>query len=141
AVRRLAVVWGWGGGGVRGGGPYFRGGMTVGAGGAGPGGPAPFFRPPPPAMLVLAGIVSVQLGAGLAARLFAELGPAGVAGLRLWWSAIIVAVAGGRPAGRVVRAVVAERAWRGLAGVLTLCVVLGLRNFSLFQSFAPLPLG
>jgi len=103
--------------------------------------PALRLRPAPPAMLVLAGIVSIQLGAGLAARLFAELGPAGVAGLRLWWSALIVAVAGGRPAVRAVRAVVAERAWRDLAVVLAFGVVLGVMNFSIYQSFARIPLG
>jgi inner membrane transporter RhtA len=90
---------------------------------------------------VLAGIVSVQLGAGLAARLFAELGPAGVAGLRLWWSALIVAVAGGRPAVRAVRAVLTEHAWRDLAVVLAFGVVLGVMNFSIYQSFARIPLG
>ena len=103
--------------------------------------PAPGLRPPPPATLVLAGVVSVQLGAGLAARLFAELGPAGVAGLRLWWSALIVAVAGGRPAVRAVRSVVSEHAWRDLAVVLAFGVVLGVMNFSIYQSFARIPLG
>lgn len=103
--------------------------------------PAPGLRPAPPAMLVLAGIVSVQLGAGLAARLFAELGPAGVAGLRLWWSALIVAVAGGRPAVRAIRSVAGERAWRDLAVVLAFGVVLGVMNFSIYQSFARIPLG
>jgi inner membrane transporter RhtA len=86
-------------------------------------------------------VVSVQLGAGLAARLFAELGPAGVAGLRLWWSALIVAVAGGRPAVRAVRSVVSEHAWRDLAVVLAFGVVLGVMNFSIYQSFARIPLG
>jgi inner membrane transporter RhtA len=92
-------------------------------------------------MLVLAGIVSVQIGAGLAARLFAELGPAGVAGLRLWWSALIVAVAGARPTVRAIRAVVSEHAWRDLAVVLAFGVVLGVMNFSIYQSFARIPLG
>jgi threonine/homoserine efflux transporter RhtA len=95
----------------------------------------------PASALVLAGIVSVQLGAGLAGRLFADLGPAGVTGLRLWWSALIVAVAGGRPAIRAVRAVAATRAWRDLAVVLSFGVVLGVMNFSIYQSFARIPLG
>ena len=96
---------------------------------------------PPASALVLAGIVSVQLGAGLAARLFADLGPAGVTGLRLWWSALIVAAAGGRPAVRAVRAVIASRAWRDLVVVLAFGVVLGVMNFSIYQSFARIPLG
>jgi threonine/homoserine efflux transporter RhtA len=98
-------------------------------------------RPAPASVLVLSGIVSVQLGAGLAARLFADLGPAGVTGLRLWWSALIVAAAGGRPAVRAVRAVIASRAWRDLAVVLAFGVVLGVMNFSIYQSFARIPLG
>ncbi len=97
--------------------------------------------PAPASLLVLSGIVSVQLGAGLAARLFADLGPAGVTGLRLWWSALIVAAAGGRPAVRAVRAVLASRAWRDLAVVLAFGIVLGVMNFSIYQSFARIPLG
>jgi inner membrane transporter RhtA len=102
---------------------------------------APRLGPAPAASFVLAGIVSVQLGAGLAARLFAEAGPAGVTGLRLWWSALIVTVAGGRPAARAVRAVVADRAWRDLAVAVGFGVVLGVMNFSIYQSFARIPLG
>jgi threonine/homoserine efflux transporter RhtA len=98
-------------------------------------------RAAPASVLVLSGIVSVQLGAGLAARLFADLGPAGVTGLRLWWSALIVAAAGGRPAVRAVRTVIAGRAWRDLAVVLAFGVVLGVMNFSIYQSFARIPLG
>ncbi|MGB6452901.1 MAG: hypothetical protein WBH47_00290, partial [Streptosporangiaceae bacterium] len=97
--------------------------------------------PAPASVLVIAGIVSVQLGAGLAGRLFAELGPAGVTGLRLWWSALIVAAAGGRPAIRAVRAVVASRSWSDLLVVLAFGVVLGVMNFSIYQSFARIPLG
>jgi threonine/homoserine efflux transporter RhtA len=98
-------------------------------------------RAAPASVLVLSGIVSVQLGAGLAARLFADLGPAGVTGLRLWWSALIVAAVGGRPAAAAVRAVIARKAWRDLAVVLAFGVVLGVMNFSIYQSFARIPLG
>ncbi|MGH3301077.1 MAG: EamA family transporter [Streptosporangiaceae bacterium] len=97
--------------------------------------------PAPASVLVLAGIVSVQLGAGLAGRLFADLGPAGVTGLRLWWSALIVAAAGCRPAIRAVRGAVASRAWRDLTVVVAFGVVLGVMNFSIYQSFARIPLG
>lgn len=97
--------------------------------------------PAPAVSFVLAGIVSVQLGAGLAARLFAEAGPAGVTGLRLWWSALIVTVAGGRPAVRAVRAVVADHAWHDLAVAIGFGIVLGVMNFSIYQSFARIPLG
>ncbi|HSR84995.1 MAG TPA: EamA family transporter [Streptosporangiaceae bacterium] len=95
----------------------------------------------PASVLVFGGIVSVQVGAGLAARLFAQLGPAGVTGLRLWWSALIVAVIGGRALGRALRAVVSDRAWHDLAVAVAFGVVLGIMNFSIYQSFARIPLG
>ncbi len=95
----------------------------------------------PASLLVVGGILSVQLGAGLAGRLFADTGPAGATGLRLWWAALIVATAGGRPALRAVRAVVARRAWRDLAVVVAFGLVLGVMNFSIYQSFARIPLG
>jgi inner membrane transporter RhtA len=92
-------------------------------------------------LLVFAGIISVQLGAGQAGRMFSELGPAGVTGLRLWWSALIVAVIGGRALAKTLRAVVADRAWRDLAVAVAFGVVLGIMNFSIYQSFARIPLG
>jgi len=98
-------------------------------------------RTAPAAALVFAGIISVQVGAGLAGRMFSQLGPAGVTGLRLWWSALIVAVFGGRALARTLRAVVADRAWRDLSIALAFGVVLGIMNFSIYQSFARIPLG
>jgi inner membrane transporter RhtA len=98
-------------------------------------------RAAPAAALVFAGIISVQVGAGLAGRMFSQLGPAGVTGLRLWWSALIVAVFGGRALARTLRAVVADRAWRDLSIALAFGVVLGIMNFSIYQSFARIPLG
>jgi inner membrane transporter RhtA len=95
----------------------------------------------PASLLVFSGIISVQIGAGLAGRMFAQLGPAGVTGLRLWWSALIVAAIGGRALGRTLRAVVADRAWRDLAIAVAFGVVLGVMNFSIYQSFARIPLG
>jgi threonine/homoserine efflux transporter RhtA len=92
-------------------------------------------------LLVFGGIISVQIGAGLAGRMFADVGPAGVTGLRLWWSALIVAVVGGRALARALRAVVADRAWRDLAVAVAFGVVLGIMNFSIYQSFARIPLG
>lgn len=95
----------------------------------------------PAAALVFGGIISVQFGAGLAGRMFAQLGPAGVTGLRLWWSALIVAVFGGRALARTLRAVVADRAWHDLAIAVAFGIVLGIMNFSIYQSFARIPLG
>jgi inner membrane transporter RhtA len=95
----------------------------------------------PASLLVFAGIVSVQLGAGLAARMFSQAGPAGATGLRLWWSALIMAVFGGRALARALRAAVADRAWRDLATAAAFGIVLGAMNFSIYQSFARIPLG
>lgn len=95
----------------------------------------------PASALVFAGIVSVQMGAGLAGRLFAEIGPAGVTGLRLWWAALVMFVAAGRPAARVVRAAISDHAWRDLAVAVAFGIVLGVMNFSIYQSFARIPLG
>jgi threonine/homoserine efflux transporter RhtA len=92
-------------------------------------------------MLVFAGIISVQLGAGLAARMFSQAGPAGVTGLRLWWAAAIMAAFGGRALARTLRTVVAERAWRDLAVAVAFGLVLGAMNYSIYQSFARIPLG
>ncbi len=46
-----------------------------------------------PAVMILTGIVSVQVGAGIAAKLFHEIPPAAVTGLRLWTSAVAMAFA------------------------------------------------
>jgi inner membrane transporter RhtA len=78
----------------------------------------------PPPVLVLTGIVSVQVGAGLAARLFTEVPPAAVTGLRLWTAAVLLAVIG----------------WRGLAAAVR-GVTLAIMNFSIYQAFARVPLG
>jgi inner membrane transporter RhtA len=95
----------------------------------------------PASLLVFAGIVSVQVGAGLAGRMFSQLGPAGVTGLRLWWSALIVTLVGGRGLARTLRTVVADRAWRDLSIAVAFGVVLGIMNFAIYQSFARIPLG
>lgn len=92
-------------------------------------------------MLVFAGIISLQLGAGLAARMFSEAGAAGMTGLRLWWSALIMAAIGGRAVARTMRTVAAERAWRDLTIAVAFGLVLGVMNFSIYQSFARIPLG
>ncbi len=90
---------------------------------------------------MLAGIVCVQLGAGLADRMFSQAGPAGLTGLRLWWAALIMVALGGRGLARTVREKVSRRAWRDLAVAVGFGLVLGLMNFSIYQSFARIPLG
>ncbi len=95
----------------------------------------------PPSALVITGIFSVQLGAGLAGRMFSQVGPAVMTGLRLWTAAALVAAFGGRGLARSVRGLIRERAWRDSAVVLAFGVTLGIMNFSIYQSFARIPLG
>jgi inner membrane transporter RhtA len=95
----------------------------------------------PPSALVVTGIVSVQLGAALAGRMFGVVAPAAITGLRLWWAALILIAIGGRGLAGAVRGVVADRAWRDAAVVLAFGVTLGVMNYSIYQSFARIPLG
>ncbi len=92
-------------------------------------------------MLLGTGIVSVQIGAGLAARTFGTVSAAGLTGLRLWAATLLLAALGVRPTIRAVRGVVADRAWRDAIVVLAFGVTLGVMNFSIYQSFARIPLG
>ncbi len=95
----------------------------------------------PPSVLVVTGIFCVQFGAGLAARLFAQIPPAGVTGLRLWTSAVVMVLVGApaAPQGRVRPGSPPRLAGggRGVAFGLTLAIM----NFSIYQSFARIPLG
>jgi threonine/homoserine efflux transporter RhtA len=95
---------------------------------------------PAPA-LVITGILSVQVGAGLAGRMFGDVTPATMTGLRLWVSAAVVGAVGGRAVARSVREVVRDRAWRDMAVVLAFGVTLAVMNFSFYQSIARIPLG
>jgi len=94
-----------------------------------------------PAALVLSSIVSVQLGAGLADKLFSELPPAAVTGLRLWSAAAVLAVLGARGAARPLAGLVRRRAWRDAATVAAFGVTLAVMNFSIYQAFSRIPLG
>ncbi len=95
----------------------------------------------PPSALVVTAIVSVQVGAGLADRLFGQVSPATLTGLRLWTAAVALAAFGGRGLARSVRDVISERAWRDAAVVAAFGVTLGVMNFSIYQSMARIPLG
>jgi inner membrane transporter RhtA len=92
-------------------------------------------------VLVGAGIISVQVGAGVAGRMFRVVSPAGMTGLRLWGAALLLALIGARPAARSVRRVAAARDIRGAAVVLGFGLVLGGMNFAIYQSIARIPLG
>ena len=60
---------------------------------------------------MLTGIVSVQVGAGLAARLFSQVPPAAVTALRLWIAALLLAVLGARGLRREITGLIRRRAW------------------------------
>jgi inner membrane transporter RhtA len=92
-------------------------------------------------MLLLTGIVSVQIGAGIAARLFGEVSPAALTGLRLWAAAALLAAVGWRGLAASVRGLIRHRAWRDITVVTAFGVILAVMNFSIYQSFARIPLG
>jgi inner membrane transporter RhtA len=83
------------------------------------------------------GIVSLQVGAGIAGRLFTQIAPAAVTGVRLWAAALVLGCLG---AGGV-RATVAGRGRQDWAVALGFGVVLAVMNYSIYQAFARIPLG
>jgi inner membrane transporter RhtA len=95
----------------------------------------------PPWALVTTGIVSVQFGSGLAGRMFGEVSPATLTGLRLWAAAAAMAAFGGRGLARSIRDLARERAWRDAAVVVAFGVTLAIMNFSFYQAIARIPLG
>ena len=95
----------------------------------------------PPSVLVLTGVVSVQVGAGLAAGLFTQIPPAAVTALRRWTAAALMAVAGARPLRQNLAALVRRRSWRDAAVVAAFGLTLAVMNFSIYQAFSRIPLG
>ena len=95
----------------------------------------------PPSLLIVTGIFSVQFGAGLAAKLFAQVPPAAVTGLRLWTSAVVMVLIGARPLRKALSGLARRRAWRDAAVAVGFGVTLAVMNFSIYQSFARIPLG
>ncbi len=91
---------------------------------------------PPPALILL-GIVSVQVGAGLAKHLFDQMAPAGVVLLRLATSAVVLGVAG-RTA---IRSALRTRSRRDLAVAAAFGLTLAAMNFSFYQALTRIPLG
>ncbi len=86
---------------------------------------------PPPAQ-VLAGIVSVQVGAALAKQLFGTIGSAGTVAVRLFFAAVVLLVVW-RPSVRLDR-----RAW---AVIASYGLVLGVMNLCFYLALAKIPLG
>lgn len=90
-------------------------------------------RAPSPVLLVLVGIASVQLGAGIAKSLFDRVDPTALAWLRLATSAaVLLAWVRPRLRGRT------RSDWLVVAGF---GVALGTMNWAIYQSFARIPLG
>lgn len=86
---------------------------------------------PPPAQ-VLAGIVSVQIGAALAKNLFGTIGSTGTVALRLFFAAAVLLLVW-RPRVRLTR-----RAW---AVIGAYGLVLGAMNVCFYLALADIPLG
>jgi inner membrane transporter RhtA len=91
---------------------------------------------PPPALILL-GIVSVQIGAGVAKHLFVRLPPDAVVLMRLFTSAVVL----GFLSRRVLRTVLRDHSWRDLSVAGGFGLTLALMNFSIYQSMARIPLG
>jgi inner membrane transporter RhtA len=91
---------------------------------------------PPPALILL-GIVSVQVGAGLAKNLFSQVSPSAVVMMRLLTSAVVLGVAA-RPALRDVRRM---HSWRDIGVAVLFGLTLAAMNFSFYQALARIPLG
>ncbi len=94
-----------------------------------------------PAAMILTGIVSVQIGAGLADKLFGQIPPAAVTGLRLWTSALAMVLLSGRGFSRSVRDLRERRAVKDAVIAGSFGIALGVMNFSIYQAFARIPLG
>jgi len=86
-----------------------------------------------PVGLVLFGILSVQFGAGIAKTLFDEVSPTTIVWLRLATSAVVLLA--------IARPAVRGRTGRDWRVVLAFGLVLGLMNWSIYQSFARIPIG
>jgi inner membrane transporter RhtA len=94
-----------------------------------------------PAAMVLSGIISVQAGAGIADKLFHEIPPAAVTGLRLWTSAVAMAAISGKGLARAFGDLAKRRAWADAGIAVSFGISLLIMNFSIYQAFSRIPLG
>jgi inner membrane transporter RhtA len=83
--------------------------------------------------LVVVGILSVQLGAGIAKNLFDDAAPTTLVWLRLATSAVVLAA--------VVRPSLRGRTAADWRVAVTFGITLGTMNWAIYQSFARIPLG
>jgi inner membrane transporter RhtA len=101
------------------------------------GGVRPSLGSVPPPALILLGIVSVQVGAGLAKNLFARSSPEAIVMMRLLTSAVVLGVAY-RSAIRDLRRL---HSWRDIGVAALFGLTLAGMNASFYQALARLPLG
>jgi inner membrane transporter RhtA len=87
----------------------------------------------PPVWLVVAGICSVQLGAGIAKNLFDDAAPTTLVWLRLATSAVVLAA--------IARPTLRGRTARDWQVAVAFGVTLGVMNWAIYQSFQRIPLG
>ncbi len=90
-------------------------------------------RTPPPQLLLLGSIASVQFGSAFAAKLFGQAGPGGVVMLRLVLSAVLL-LAVSRPSVR-------GRSRADIAAAIAFGLILGGMNWSFYEALDRLPLG
>ena len=91
----------------------------------------------PPSALVLLGIGSVQVGAGLAKSVFDELAPSAIVMLRLATSAVVVTIL----ARSLLRGVWQRHAKQDFLVVVAFGFTLATMNFAIYESMARIPLG
>ena len=94
--------------------------------------PSPMSRVPP-VWLVLIGIFSVQFGAGIAKMLFGTVAPTAMVWLRLVTSSLIFCL--------LARPRLGGHSRQDWWTVIAFGVSLGLMNWSIYQSFAQIPIG
>jgi inner membrane transporter RhtA len=87
----------------------------------------------PPVWLVVAGICSVQLGAGIAKNLFDDAAPTTLVWLRLATSAMVLAA--------IARPTLRGRTAHDWQVAVAFGLTLGVMNWAIYQSFARIPLG
>lgn len=90
-------------------------------------------RPVPPQVLLLGSIASVQFGAAIANKLFAQAGPGGVVFLRLVLSALMLGV--------LVRPTVRGHSPAAIRAVVAYGLILGVMNWSFYEALDRLPIG
>jgi inner membrane transporter RhtA len=91
----------------------------------------------PPSALILLGVVSLQVGAGLAKHLFDRMPPNTLVLMRLLTSAVVLCLLGRR----ALRGVLRDRSRRDLAVAAGFGLTLALMNYSIYQSMARIPMG